>query len=170
MPIWVYVFLTISSILWLGYIFFYFITYRIALLEKNIIWVFTSRTDILPALYAVTKQDVSKHSEIFREVLSERKKEFSLLWISEKLESFIDLEQHIHHEINFIFQVCNKNPSLLRKKEFLYIRDVMMLKSAQIWKEMKKYKKIIEIYNKIIQIKNYSLIWLILPFSKKAVL
>jgi len=68
------------------------------------------------------------------------------------------LEERIHHEINFIFQVCNKNPKLLKQKEFLYLRDVMMQKSLNISKEVKKYKKIIEIYNNFIKIKNYSII------------
>lgn len=131
---------------------------------------FASRSDNITALHEVSKQEIQKHSEIFQEVLSLRKKEFSLMDISHSLEGCIELEKHIHHEINFIFQVCNKNPKLLKKKEFLYIRDIMMQKSHQIGIEMKKYKKIIEIYNTLIQIKNYSLIGLVLPFSKKAVL
>jgi len=93
-----------------------------------------------------------------------------MIWISTNIEAFLELEWKFHHEINFIFQICNKNPTLLSDKTFLYIRDIIMEKSQKISIEMKKYRKIIEIYNKIIKYKNYSVIWLLLPFSKKAIL
>ena len=101
---------------------------------------------------------MNRHEEIFTESMELRKKEFSLITVSKNLEGFLEVEGHIHHEINFIFQVCNKNPKLLKEKRFLYMRDIMIEKSAYISKEMKKYRKIIEIYNKIIQYKNYTVI------------
>lgn len=170
MPIWIYVFGIIFILLWVAYGFFLVLNYRILRFEKKILEVFTTRTDNISALYEVTKDTLQKHAEIFDEVLALRKKEFTLMNISHTLESCIELEKQIHHEINFIFQVCNKNPGLIKKKEFLYIRDIMMSKSHEIWQLMKKYKKIIEIYNTFIQIKNFTLIGLILPFSKKTVL
>jgi len=113
---------------------------------------------------------MSRHSEIFQEILELRKKEFSLVGISKSFEGTLKLEQMIHHEINFIFQVCNKDPKLSKKKEFLYIRDIVLEKSSLIGKQMQTYKKVIEIYNRSIQYKNYTLIGLVLPFSKKVVL
>ena len=170
MPIWLYITSSLLIVLSIWYIFFYILSYKIARLEEHIIQMLSSRTDILPALYEATKWSLTKHSEIFHESITLRKQEFSLLDISRSLESFMKLEERIHHEINFIFQVCNKNPKLLKQKEFLYLRDVMMQKSLNISKEVKKYKKIIEIYNNFIKIKNYSIIWLVIPFSKKVVL
>lgn len=157
----------ISLILLCGYVFFHIFTYRIFLLEKKIISAFSSRSDTIPSLFEVSKNNVVRHNEIFWEVLSLRKKEFSLRGISENLESFIEVEQYIHHEINFIFQICNKNPWLLKQKRFLYIRDIIMNKSSTIGKLIRTYNKIIEIYNSLIKIKNYSIIGLLLPFSKK---
>lgn len=170
MNTYIYIILFLSSLLAAWYIFFAVLSYRIYLFEQKMIQIFSSRTDSITGLYESTKGEVEKHSEIFSEILSLRKKEFSLVSISHTLESFINLEKRIHHEINFIFQVCNKNPKLARKKEFLYMRDIMMEKSMKIWEYMKKYKKIIEIYNKFVRIKNYSLIGIVLPFSKKEVL
>lgn len=142
---------------------------KIQYFEKKMIWVFCARTDIIPALFEVSKQNLSRHNEIFSEILNLRKKEFSLLWVSESLESFLELEEKIHHEINFIFQVCNKIPKLNKDKNFLYTRDIMISKSSDIGKEMKKYRKIIQIYNKSIQIKNYTVIWVLIPYRKKSV-
>jgi len=148
----------------------YILSYKIHRFEQKIISIFISRSDIFPSLYEVCRGTVSRQDEIFYEAMELRKKEFIMTWVSTNLEAFLELESKFHHEINFIFQVCNKNPELLSNKKFLYIRDVVINRSQEISKMMKNYKKIIEIYNKIIKIKNYTLIGFILPFSKKAVL
>lgn len=166
---WISIISCIIIVLVLGYVFFYFFSLKIEILERKIINLFRSRTDVFPILYETSKATLSRHDEIFREAFLLRKKEFSLLSISHSIESFIELEWKIHHEINFIFQVCNKNPELLRNGDFLYIRDVMVEKSSEIAREIKKYRRVIEIHNQIIKYKNYSLLWLILPFHKKSV-
>ena len=167
---WIVLFIVWACILSGAYIFLYYLDYRIRKKERDIIHIFTQRTDMIPALYEVVHESISRHQDIFNEVLSLRKKEFSLKEISEKLEVFIEMQQHIHHEINFIFQVCNKNPKLLKDKHFLYLRDIIINQSSGIGKELKTYNKIIEIYNTIIRYKNYTLIGYILPFSKKPAL
>lgn len=163
-----YILISVVLLLSAIQIFLWLLQYKISLFEKKLISLFLSRSDSIPALYEVSRSSLSRHNEIFSESLELRKKEFSLREISENIEWFMELESHLHHEINFIFQVCNKNPKLLREKNFLYIRDIFIQKSSDISKHIKIYNKIIEIYNKIIRYKNYSLIWLILPFRKKS--
>lgn len=163
---YILIFVIILFILW--WIFLHVFSKRIEYFEWRIIQFFTSRTDVFPALYEVSKTWLARHEEIFKEILELRKKEFSLTSISQEIESFIEFESKIHHELNFIFQVCNKNPKLIKDGRFLYIRDIVMEKSVTISQEIKKYRKIIQIYNKCIQYKNYSLIWLLIPFTKKA--
>lgn len=170
MHIYSYIFISITILLLLGGIFLYFLNYKIQKFEKKLINTFMSRTDLFPGLYEITKDTVVRHEEIFTQALNLRKREFSIAWTSTNIQSFLDLESHIHHEINFIFQVCNKNPKLLKSKKFLYIRDVMIESSLVISEEMKKYKKITQIYNEIIRYKNYTLVWYLIPFTKKTVL
>lgn len=161
------VFFLIFTLL-LTWIFFHICTSKIKKLEEKIIDLFCSRTDTFPSLYEVTQNKISRHTEIFTEILELRKQEFSLSNISHEIESFLELESKIHHEINFIFQVCNKNPKLINDGDFLYVRDIIMKKSTSISQEIKKYRKIITIYNRFITYKNYSWIWLIVPFYKKS--
>ena len=158
----------IVFLLVLAYVFFYFFSHKIREREIEIISLFRSRSDIIPAIYESSKFHITQHNEIFQEILTLRKKEFSLMTVSHSIESFIELQWKMHHEINFIFQVCNKNPQLIKSGDFLYTRDIMMQKSNILSKEIKKYRRIIEIYNMCINYKNYSLIWLTLPFFKKA--
>lgn len=152
------------------YAFLWYIHHKIRLQEEQLAKLFLARTDILPAMYEISKNYIIRHKEIFFDSLNLRKQEFSYNAISDNLEGFIELEKHIHHEINFIFQICNKNPELLKQKEFLYIRDVIIHKSSLISQRMWKYNKIIQAYNKIITIKDYSIIWFIIPFQKKPIL
>lgn len=170
MSIYSSIFLLFFILLLIGYIFLYILNFKIHIFEKKLLYTFMSRTDVFPALSEITKDHMIRHDEIFAQAMDLRKKEFSLIWVSQNLEGFFEVEGHIHHEINFIFQVCNKNPKLLKEKKFLYIRDIMIEKSSHISTHMKRYRKIIEIYNKIIKYKNYSILWLILPFTKKPVL
>jgi hypothetical protein len=170
MNIYTYIFISLASVLVLASFCMYYLQMRINLFEHRLMILFSKRSDIFPWLYEVSSEDVSRHKEIFAEVLSLRKQEFWLMTSSREIEGYIQLQSHIHHEINFIFQVCNKNPKLLKNKSFLYLRDVMISASSDISKEMKKYRRIIEIYNAIIFYKNCTLIWLILPFTKKPVL
>lgn len=170
MPLWFVIISCIAILLAWAYAFLYFLESRVFIFEQKIISIFTSRSDVFPALYEVGRWIILRQNEIFNEAMELRKKEFIMIWVSTNLEAFLELEGKLHHEINFIFQICNKNPVLLTDKHFLYVRDIIMEKSQNISKNMKKYRKIIEIYNKIISIKNYTIIWYILPFHKKTIL
>jgi len=170
MNIYIYIFLFLASILVLAGITIFYLTVRIDIFERKLMLLFSKRSDIFPALYEISQASLSRHKEIFAEVLTLRKQEFWFMTSSKSIEWYIELQSHIHHEINFIFQVCNKNPKLLKDKNFLYLRDVMMSASSDISREMKKYRRIIEIYNTIIFYKNCTLVWVIIPFSKKTVL
>mgnify|MGYP001415246084 CR=1 FL=1 len=122
---------------------------------------------MLCPLYEIMKGEVNRHEEIFKEILELRKKEFSLLTISHNIEGYMKLQSEMHHEINFIFQIANKNPTLLKNKKFLYIREEILLKSSQIKNILAQYNMFIVFYNRYIRIKNMSIIGLFLPFSRK---
>ncbi len=170
MLIWIFIIVVVLIILVSIYGILYFLDYKIQMFESNMISLFQKRTDMIPWMYEISKKFITRHNEIFREALELRKQEFSLLTISKDLQAFIQVQEKIHHEINFIFQVCNKNPKVNRDANFLYLRDCIIDQSSRIEKEFNKYKKIIEIYNSFIRYKNLSLIGLIIPYSKKTVL
>lgn len=150
-----------------GYVFLYFFQRKLHLLENTIISIFQTRSDILPGIYEISKEYLTKHNDIFRESLTLRKTEFSMIENGVWLNEIIELESHIHHEINFIFKVCNKHPKLLKNGNFIYIRETIIQRSHKLWEMIQLYKTMTEKYNFLIHIKNYSLIGLLLPFSKK---
>lgn len=76
----------------LAYVFFYFFSHKIREREIEIISLFRSRSDIIPAIYESSKFHITQHNEIFQEILTLRKKEFSLMTVSHSIESFIELQ------------------------------------------------------------------------------
>lgn len=93
---------------------------------------FQSRTDTIPGIFEISKEYLTKHDDIFKEALRLKKTEFSLLESSSKLSTIIEVEGMLHHEINFIFKVCNKHPKLLKNGNFIYMRDVVIKKSKKL--------------------------------------
>lgn len=62
-----------------GYVFLYFFQRKLHLLENTIISIFQTRSDILPGIYEISKEYLTKHNDIFRESLTLRKTEFSMI-------------------------------------------------------------------------------------------
>lgn len=168
---WIFIFLASLCVLCLtgGYIFFWVFLDRLEKFERSIITLFSSRSDSLCQLYEVSRDDILKHEQIFQEVLELRKQEFMLSGMSHNIPTFLQLQSAIHHEINFIFQICNKNPKLLKNKKFLYVREHILEKSSKIRKTLEVYKKLVKLYNTCIHYKNLTWIGLLLPYHKKEV-
>lgn len=142
--------------------------------EEEIRSNFTARTNMIPAIFEITKNDFTKHDEIFKDILKYRKQELYRYYIQEETDNIdndfvklIHLEELIHNELNFIFKVANKHPKLQKKWNFIYLRDLMIQKSYKLWKLLSDYKQKIKIYNKLINIKNFTILWIFIPIGKK---
>lgn len=150
-----------------GYIFLYVFHLQLQKLEKKILGMFRARTDTIPGIYELSKAFLTKHEDIFRESLRLRKSEFSILENTPTLTQTLEIEWQIHHEINFVFKVCNKHPKLMKHGNFIYMRDIVIQKSKNLWDMVQLYKAMTKKYNTCISIKNYSIIGFILPIKKK---
>ena len=90
--------------------------------ERMISNMFNARTNMIPAIFEVTENTFSKHDEIFKDILTYRKKELYKYYVKEYTDNLenefiklIHIEELIHHEFNFIFKVANKHPKLAKK-------------------------------------------------------
>lgn len=140
---------------------------KINSLENYIKNLFNIRTNIIPSLFEVSHTNLVRHDEIFREIVKLRKISFSERSLSRDLHEIIGTEQLIHNELNFIFKICNKHQKLIKNWKFIYLRELVISNSSNIWEYLKLYKNIIKKYNSLIKIKNYTLIGLLIPISKK---
>jgi hypothetical protein len=94
---------------------------------------------MIPALFDITKNVFIKHDEIFKKILLYRKQELYKYYVKDEFDSIesefakvLHLEELIHHELNFIFKIANKHPKLIKKGNFIYIRDLFINKSFEI--------------------------------------
>lgn len=149
------------------FLFIYSLKRKIDRFEKKIIKQFKEKNNQIPSIYEATKEYLNKHDEVFKEIIKLKKKDFleNIFYNSliEKLNNY----NLIHNELNFIFRICNKNPELSKDSKFLYIKDIIIMKSSKLWNDLELYKKVLSKYNKMIYIKNLTIIWLLIPLHKK---
>jgi len=167
MEIIYYIIWGVFLLLIIYYIFLKFYENKVNLLEEKIKKLFLERTALIPWVFEVSDIFLTKHDEIFHEILNLRKIEFSQANNNIPLSETMSTKKLIHHEINFIFKVCNKHPKLIKEWNFIYLRNLIIKKSSKIWKEIEKYKMVTKKLNKLIFYKNLTIIWLLFPISKK---
>lgn len=168
--------MNIYMIVWIIFLIIYilFIIYlfllknKIEKFEFNIINDFKNKNNLIPAMFEITKNYISKHDKVFEEIIKILKKDF----LENNYDNFKLIEKTnnfklIHNELNFIFRICNTNQRLIKNEKFLYTRDLIINKSLEIWNKIEKYKQIIKIFNKLIFIKNITTIWILVPIEKK---
>jgi len=163
----IHIILTLLMIIFIFYVYLSYIKRKINSLEEKIQRQFLERTDLIPWLYEVSREHLTKHNEIFDEILELRKKEFAESTKYNNLHIVIKTKKIIHHEINFLFRIFNKHNGLIKEWKFIYLRNLIIKKSFDISKDLEKYKILVKQLNKLINIKNYTILWLIFPLRKK---
>ena len=164
---YIYIIIWVISLITLYWVILLLLKIKVESFERQISSTFRERNNLIPSIFEVSKNKVVKHNEIFAETLKLRKVDFveNSLWIP--LPDIIRTQTLIHNELNFIFRICNKHNKLLKEGTFIYIRDLIIDKSFDIWSKLELYKKIVRQYNKLITIKQISVIWLLIPLHKK---
>lgn len=161
-----YIIITLLSTLFFYCVFLVLLKHKIKNLENDIIFLLNQRINLIPCLYEISNEYLEKHEEIFKESLKLRKINFVDKSLSKWLYETLNNHQKVHNELNFIFRVCNKHQKLTKKWNFVYIRELIIDRSLIISRKLDLYKKISQKTNKLISIKNYSIIWLFIPISK----
>ena len=163
-----YIIIAISIIIYILFLaLIYLYKLKIEKLEKKIIYLFKERNNQIPSIYEVTRNYLNKHNEIFKHSIILKKRDFLEDSFYSELIEKTNTYKKIHNELNFIFKVCNKNQKLDKNWKFLYIKDIIVDKSNELWKNIEVYKKVIQFYNNLIILKNISIIWLLFPIYKK---
>lgn len=165
MSFYIIIFVLIIFLLFIWFI--YLLEYKIKTLEHKIKALFSKRTWLISSLYELTKNDLVRHDEIFINIIKYKKIELSQLEYNDSFINLINTEILIHNELNFIFKVCNKHQRLTKKWNFIYIRELFIEKSREIWNNIDIYKNITKRFNKLIWIKNITIVWLLFPINKK---
>ena len=140
---------------------------KINQLENKIEEIFQSKNNLIPALFEVTKKDLIKHDNVFHELIKLKKVDFSEQSFYSNVHQTIYTQQKIHKELDFIFRACHRHKKLIKDYKFYYIKELLFHRVSKLWESIVLYKKIIKKYNKLITIKNLTIIWLLIPIQKK---
>ncbi|MCD5380462.1 hypothetical protein LR004_00910 [Candidatus Gracilibacteria bacterium] len=167
MEILLYIIGGFTILIFLFFVFLKYREHRIKVLEEHIKSLFLERSALIPAIYEISKPYLTKHDDIFSEVLKLRKREFLESTGKINLHSILQTKKLIHHEINFIFKICNKHHSLIKEGKFIYLRNLIIEKSNTIGTKIELYKKITSQQNKLITWKNITVIGFFMYISKK---
>ena len=146
-------------------LFLYLLKIKILKLENKIIYLFKEKTNQIPSIYEITKDYLNKHEEIFQEILILKKKDYSENTYYNTLIEKTNTYKLIHNELDFIFRVCNTNPKIEKDPKFNLIKNNILNKSSEIWDNLVLYKSIVRKYNNLIKLKNFTIIWLIIPIN-----
>lgn len=157
----------IAFLLFAFYGFLYLFYTKLNELEFKIMNNFSKRTNIIPALFEITRDVIVKHDQVFDKSLSLRKEEFAKMAVSEPLFRYMDLEVHLHKELNFIYKVCNKHPKMMKNGKFVYLRWLLIDRSSEIGTHLERYKKFVKKYNFLVLIKDLTIIGFFVPMRKK---
>ncbi|MDD3303086.1 MAG: LemA family protein [Candidatus Gracilibacteria bacterium] len=140
---------------------------KITIQEKNIQKILKQRSDLIPSLYEISRKHINKHKEVFNELISLRKIQFSLNEFEVSFIEFIKNEISLNHEIRFIYNICINNKELQNDKDFLYIKKLVIEKNKLIGQNIENYKKNIKFVNNLVKIKNYTILGLFIPSQKR---
>jgi hypothetical protein len=110
-----YILIALIIIIFFYYIFIKHSENKINKLEEKIKKLFLERTSLIPSVFEISDKYLNKHDEIFHEILNLRKVEFSQANNNIDLAHIMNTKKLIHHEINFIFKICNKHPELIKE-------------------------------------------------------
>jgi len=150
----------------LFFIFILLIKNKILKLEKIILNNFKEKNNLIPSIFEVTKEHFTKHKEIFNELLILKNKNFWENSYFKNLNEKSRTYKLIHKELDFILRVASKHHKLEKDPKFTLIKENIISKSEIIWNNIIKYKSIINKFNKLILLKNLTVIWLLIPIKK----
>lgn len=106
-------------------------------------------------IYQTTKNDLVKSKEIFETFFDLKRREFA----EDSLENKLVTYSKIHNEINFIFKTCERHRKIQLNPIYIFLRDWIIEKSQEIWKNMKLYEGIKEKHEKYKNIAKFTLVW-----------
>ena len=151
-------------------IFLILLKLKIEKFELKIINQFKAKNNTIASIYEITKKYLNKHDEIFKESLYLKKKDFSENSFYSRLNEKLKTYELIHNELNFIFRVCNKHPKLSKDGEYLYIRDLIIEKSTSLGKDIELYKKIVKKFNRLLILKDLTIIGILIPIKREKII
>lgn len=134
--------------------------------ETYIIEVFFWKVNKIPALVEIMKQ-YTNHPDIFEDILYLHK--LGIIYNIKTIYDLLELNKKINREFQFLMKLSAKIPELHRDGNFLYIRNYVIFYENSLEKTIDTLNNDFASYNRLIKIKNLSILGFLFPFQEKMV-
>jgi len=158
-----YIIFFIIFILFIVNILLYLYNKIINNIEKKINILFDEKLWIIPGLFEISDNFITKHSNVFEESLKIFKLDSTICDPSIAFTNRYYIISLLDKEFDFLFKIFNKNKKIIRNYKFLYLKDIIINNNISIWRELDIYNNTIKKYNILIKWNNLFLIWYLLP-------
>lgn len=137
---------------------------KIIEMEEKIIDLFFAKINKIPALVELMKKYIKKN-DIFEDVIYLHK--LGIIYNVDSIYSILNLNLRTYKELQFLIKLSQKVPEINKNWNFLYIKNYISFHEKDIEKEIAMINIEFAKYNKLITLKNITLIWLLFPLEKK---
>ncbi|MDD2566272.1 MAG: hypothetical protein PHZ26_05965 [Candidatus Gracilibacteria bacterium] len=134
--------------------------------EANIIETFFSKVNKIPALVEIMKK-YTNHPDIFEDILYLHK--LGIIYSIKNIYDMLELNSRTHREFQFLMKLSAKIPELHRDGNFLYIRNYVIFYENNLEKNINSINNNFAGYNRLLKIKNLSILGLLIPYQEKMV-
>lgn len=137
---------------------------KIEEIEEQIIDQFFAKINKIPALVEIMKKYIKK-DDIYEDIIYLHK-----LWIIYNVDgiySILNLNFRTYKELQFLIKLSQRIPEITKNWNFLYIKNYISFHEKDIEKEIWIINIEFAKYNKLITLKNLSVIWLLYPLEKR---
>lgn len=144
-----------------------FLRGRIESKERHVISLFYAKANKVPAIVEIMKK-YTDHPDIFEDIVYLHK--LSIIMNIASIYDILDLNSRMHREFRFLMRLSAKISDLHKDGNFLYIRNYVIFYENVVEKEIALVNTYFERYNRLIDIKNISLLGILFPFNKKTII
>lgn len=137
---------------------------KINKIEEKIIELFFWKLNKIPALVEIVRYEIPK-DWAYKDIIMLHTN--ALIWKFEDFYDVLEINAKLNREFQFFMNISIRQWNLARDWNFIYLRDFIIFFEKEINKEINKIRIEIEKYNKLVSLKNLTIIWLLFPISKK---
>ncbi|MBS9784379.1 LemA family protein [Candidatus Gracilibacteria bacterium] len=164
MPVYLIVAIVIAVYLFVYFVFFTFFRARLRRPEQKIIDIFLAKVAKIPSLIEVMRAEVvdEKAFDVITKLHSG-----AMIYKYDSIYSLLENNKKIHDEFGFLMKLSMQIPSLQKNELFVYIRDFIIKYERNMKKDFSAYNSAVNTWNTFVKIKNFTILGLILPGSRR---
>lgn len=140
---------------------------RIKHKENEIIELFLSKINKVPSLVEIMKK-YTNHPDIFEDTIYIHK--LGIIYNIQSVYDLLETNFRLDREFQFLMNLSAKIKELHKDGNFLYIRNYIIFYKNNIDKRFKEINVDFEKYNRLVKLKNISILWLLIPFREKIII